>query len=127
MKKITIALLALCSNFLFAQDGVADNSFGTNGYKLVAGSEPAAYYQMVDGRIMYRSGNKIYRLTENGALDTNFGVNGSITMIQPGTNARYSFLVSNNKVYAFSRNTSGLSNYIYYMGATIWTGHQTRH
>jgi len=116
MKKITIAFLMLLGQLAWSQDGVLDTGFGTGGYFMTAGSEASEYHQMVDGKMMYRVGNKIYRLTTAGIIDTTFGVNGAITMTQPGTNARYNFLVSNNKLYAFSRNTSGLSNYIYYMG-----------
>lgn len=115
MKKITIALVALFSNFLFAQDGGLDTTFGTNGYYQVANPAAMSYYRYYDGKFMYQIDNKIYRLNENGVLDTTFGTNGSITITQQGTNGRYSFVVNNNKIFAFSRNTSGLSSYIYYM------------
>jgi uncharacterized delta-60 repeat protein len=116
MKKITIGLCLLFSAFAFAQDGVPDTSFGTNGYVQAAG-DIKFHQELIDGKVMYRLGNKIRRLNLDGSLDTSFAVNGILTMTQPGTSNYYDFLVSNGKVLAFSNTSVDFPpTETYYMG-----------
>ncbi|HMI08283.1 MAG TPA: T9SS type A sorting domain-containing protein [Flavobacterium sp.] len=97
MKKITMAFFMLCSTFLFAQDGVLDTSFGTNGYVIVNGASFGKSSLQADGKIIYLQSNKFRRLNANGTPDTTFGVAGAITVVQPGIYYD-SFTVANNQI-----------------------------
>lgn len=116
MKKTGLFILLLFSKLTFAQDGVLDMSFGTNGR--VTFSQNSIYFNSIDanGKIVYRNGAEIRRLNQNGSFDTTFGNAGVISMAgQPGT-FRYKTLFLNNKVYAFSSDNPVSYNPSYFMG-----------
>ncbi len=107
MKRITMAFFMLLNMFLFAQDGILDPAFGTNGFVLVTNDDGAAFGKSVqpDGTIIYIQGNKFRRLNANGTPDTGFGVLGAITISQPGTFYQ-GFLVSNDQITLISKTAS---------------------
>lgn len=124
MKK-TITILLLCIGAqIFAQDGVLDTSFGTNGNVLFNNvSVDFNSVQQSDGKIFYREGYEIHRLNQDGTPDLTFGTSGYVTINQPGITSYYEFLVLNNKVYVFT-NTSIQSppTENYYMGRYNFDG-----
>ncbi len=99
MKKITLAFFSLFSSLIFAQDGISDTSFGTNGYVLINTDNGVTLDRRVqpDGTTIYIENGKFRRLTANGTPDATFGVAGAITIVQGGANYE-SFTVANNQI-----------------------------
>ncbi|NMH28638.1 T9SS type A sorting domain-containing protein [Flavobacterium silvaticum] len=108
MKKITIAFSLLFSQFFFAQDGVADTTFGTNGVVVLSDANTTYYPELLqDGKILYQKNNIIKRLMANGQADAAFGASGQITLNQLGTDGYYNLLVQGDKILAFTGDELG--------------------
>ncbi|SCY76257.1 delta-60 repeat domain-containing protein, partial [Flavobacterium caeni] len=130
MKRITLALCALFSQLIFAQDGAADTTFGTNGYVLLNTDNGVTLDRRVqpDGTTIYIHNGKFHRLTANGLPDATFGVDGAINIVQSYTNYQ-SFTVENNQITLISKGTydnyaMGRYNFDGTVDATLGTGGQ---
>ncbi|MGL2967238.1 T9SS type A sorting domain-containing protein [Flavobacterium sp. XGLA_31] len=119
MKKITISVLLLFTALTWAQDGVSDTTFGTNGYVTVSRNNGATFGEFVqpDGKIIYIQGTQFKRLNANGEADTTFGVNGVINIVQPYYYIE-NFWVVNNQIVLL---TKGIYD-VYNMGRYNFDG-----
>lgn len=104
----------LFSALAWAQDGVVDTSFGTNGYVLVSNSEGATFGEsgQADGKIIYTQGSKFKRLNANGVPDNTFGSNGVVNIAQEYYNIE-NYWVINNQIILLTKDHF---NDIYRMG-----------
>lgn len=116
MKKTALFTLLLFSKLTFAQDGVLDMSFGTNGRVMF--NQYNIYFNNVDanGKMVYMKGSEISRLNQDGSFDTTFGNAGIISMANLPNTYRYRTLFHNDKVYAFTSNNPVASPNVYTMG-----------
>jgi uncharacterized delta-60 repeat protein len=128
MKKITIAFFMLFSAAIFAQDGVPDTSYGTNGYVLVNNDDGATLPRFIqpDGKLIYVQGAKFKRLNADGTPDATFGVNGSVNIAQPFEYIE-SFTVNNDHITLITKAvydiyTLGRYNFDGTVDATLGSG-----
>jgi uncharacterized delta-60 repeat protein len=94
VKRVAFSFMVSFSTTLFAQFGVLDNSFGTNGRTITSAFDVSGTPRVntmaiqSDGKIilvgqLYRSSGydfALARYTVNGLLDNTFGTNGKVTM-----------------------------------------------
>lgn len=103
MKTISLVLITLLINynFLFAQAGILDSTFGTNGvsakpFPLGGGSSVLIdkNKNIVVCGVNSSSTTSVARFKTNGSLDSTFGTNGKVvTPVGTGTNTGYGGMV----------------------------------
>jgi uncharacterized delta-60 repeat protein len=83
---LTPLLIAALSTAAYAQPGQLDSSFGTGGMVQLAGASGVAKIveQSNDGILVATPTAEIFQLESNGALNTGFGTQGSVTFTDAG-------------------------------------------
>ncbi|KGO93059.1 T9SS type A sorting domain-containing protein [Flavobacterium subsaxonicum] len=114
MKKITLFLGLLASTGLFAQNYVPDTTFGNNAMAFYDG---VSFYPdsggVVNNNYYFTSENKLGKVNYDGAIDTNFGTNGFITL----TSSTETFTIEGFKF---------IDNYFYVYGTATNIAANTR-
>lgn len=105
MKKLLLILIFLLSTALFAQNYVADITFGSNGAVFNNGVN---FYPedvlLVNDNYYFISQKKVGKVNYTGAIDTSFGTDGFITL-------------DGNGVFYFIKGFKYIGNYFYLYGS----------
>lgn len=100
-------------------DGSVDESFGEMGYfkYTLSGPEDFGFSEtrlLSDGSLLMIGSNsnigKIYKLQNNGTLDTTFGSNGILTTEFSDAITYRDFIVNDNSIYIVGREFNGIHN-----------------
>lgn len=101
--KISAANPAVVIRYL--SDGTLDPSFGTTGVLSFSDTDPYGSLALQgDGKILFNVGDKVYRITSAGVLDSSFATAGAFTLqlLVPGA-----MIADSSKFLVLGRNIAG--------------------